>query len=178
MTTPTSTPLERAEALARAAHATQRYGDLPYAVHLAAVAATALRFGITSATPEGEALLCAAWLHDTLEDTALEAHKILEIGTPGPLTLELVQRVTDEPGDTRDRKKQATYPKIAAHPLAVALKLADRIANVEACIRDSVPHKLERYRSEHVSFRAALYPTRGEWLPALWAHLDALLEVK
>jgi (p)ppGpp synthase/HD superfamily hydrolase len=171
-----SDKLHRAETLARAAHAAQNYGDQPYGVHLERVAATLNDFGVTADTHEGEALLCAAWLHDTLEDTTLAASEIAAID---PLTLDLVQRVTDEAGATRAEKKERTYPKIAAHPLAVTLKLADRIANVTACLESDDPKlrgKLEKYRAEHEKFRAALRDVRGEHLEAMWAHLDGLLE--
>ena len=168
-------PLARAEALAEQAHGDQRYGDEPYIVHLRAVAAVLERFGVTPATPDGEALLCAAWLHDTLEDTKLQASQIAAINR---LSLDLVQRVTDEPGTNRAEKKALTYPKIAAHPLAVALKLADRIANLEACLEnpsERTRRKLEMYRGEQPGFRAALHPTEGVWLEELWTHLDKLL---
>jgi (p)ppGpp synthase/HD superfamily hydrolase len=173
----TETPkLRQAKALAREAHADQRYGDQPYDVHLERVMSVLEQFGVTPETSSGEALLCAAWLHDTLEDTRLEASRIEAID---PLVLDLVRRVTDESGESRAEKKERTYPKIAAHEKAVALKLADRIANVSACLEtpsERTTRKLEMYRSEYPAFRAALHGTSGEWLEAMWAHLDGLLE--
>jgi (p)ppGpp synthase/HD superfamily hydrolase len=167
------TAVDQARALALEAHGEQRYGDQPYRVHLEAVVGVLERFGVDASTAEGEALLCAAWLHDTLEDTKLEAAKIAAISS---LTLELVRCVTDEPGESRAEKKARTYPKIRAQPLAVLLKLADRIANVEACLEPINTRKLEMYRAEHAGFRQALEDAADQRAAPFWAHLNQLLE--
>ncbi|NJK44820.1 MAG: hypothetical protein HC933_11525 [Pleurocapsa sp. SU_196_0] len=60
----------------------------------------------------------------------------------------------------------------------MALKLADRIANVSACLEtpsERSARKFEMYRSEYPAFRAALHDASGDWLEAMWAHLDGLL---
>jgi (p)ppGpp synthase/HD superfamily hydrolase len=165
--------LEQARALAREAHGDQRYGALPYKAHLEAVVAVLERFGVNANTPEGEALLCAAWLHDTLEDTTLEPSRIAAVNS---LALGLVRAVTDEPGETRSEKKARTYPKIRAQPLAVVLKLADRIANVEASLEAENVRKLETYRREHAVFKEALHDPNDSRAAPLWTHLNALFE--
>ncbi|NJK44821.1 MAG: hypothetical protein HC933_11530 [Pleurocapsa sp. SU_196_0] len=71
-----SPKLRQARTLALEAHADQRYGDQPYVVHLERVVSVLEQFGVTPETSSGEALLCAAWLHDSLEDTNLEATRI------------------------------------------------------------------------------------------------------
>ena len=152
-------------ALALRCHGDQRYGEHPYSYHLEQVAAVLTRFGL--GTPE---LLAAAWLHDVLEDTDANAADIAAAGIPARVVA-LVEAVTDEPGATRDERKAKTYPKTAALRDAVAIKLADRIANVEA------GGKVERYAREHPAFRAALHnPAHG--LDALWRHLDVLFGSK
>jgi (p)ppGpp synthase/HD superfamily hydrolase len=82
----------------------------------------------------------------------------------------LVHAVTNEPGPNRKQRGMATYPKIRdAGDCAVALKLADRIANVE------MGGKLvAMYAKEYEDFRRALY-TPGQNEP-MWAHLDSLLK--
>lgn len=52
--------------------------------------------------------------------------------------------------------------------------LADRIANVEASMKDS-PNRLAMYRVEYPEFRAALHRPDPVAEP-LWRHLDALLD--
>lgn len=142
-------------------HGDQRYGDKPYGYHLEQVAAVLTRFGL--GTPE---LLAAAWLHDVIEDTGATAADLAIAGIPARV-IALVEAVTDEPGATRDERKAKTYPKTAALRDAVAIKLADRIANVEA------GGKVTKYAREQPAFRAGLHnPAHG--LDALWRHLDTL----
>lgn len=156
----------RARALALRHHGDQRYGDKPYAYHLEQVAAVLTRFSL--GTPE---LLAAAWLHDVLEDTGATAADLAAAGIPARV-IALVEAVTDEPGATRDERKAKTYPKTAALRDAVALKLADRIANVEAGKLEG-GGKVAKYAREEPAFHAGLHnPAHG--LDALWRHLDTL----
>lgn len=150
-------------------HAGQKYGDLPYAAHLADVVLMLIGAGFTE--PEMEA---AGWLHDVLEDTPTTLGEIDRLlGSPVAV---LVHAVTSEPGRNRKERNEQTYPKIRqAGPLAVGLKLADRIANVQSCWRTR-DAKLFMYHREYRDFRAAL--RNGDDDPrviALWLALDGLL---
>ena len=156
----------RAQALAAAAHATQRYGDAPYMVHLAAVVAVMERFGITDAD-----VLAAGWLHDTIEDTDLTREAVVD--AVGERAAAMVDAVADGPGDNRAERKARPYQMIPQTPGAVLVKLADRIANVESA-QASRPGLLKMYRREHLAFRQKLRQD-GE-AEEMWAHLDALLE--
>lgn len=175
------------------AHGSQLYGDQPYIVHLQAVArelrslmvrAPGLRFY------DRDLAECAAYLHDVLEDTSTTRGE-LEAAF-GPDVADLVHAVTDEPGRNRKERKAKTYPKIrACGPLAVALKLADRIANVRAVRQEiargsgeepatgepeagSKRNLLGMYRKEQDGFAAALYgPEDG--LDSAWGELRELL---
>lgn len=152
-----------ARAFALERHGDQRYGDEPYGVHLAEVAAVLARFAV-----EDPDLAIAAWLHDVVEDTDATLDDVDE--RFGSRIRALVDAVTMEAGDTRAARNAATHPKIRATPGAVTLKLCDRIANVE---RGGPKRAL--YRSEHEAFRAALH--RPGEADAMWAHLDrAVLE--
>ena len=159
--------LENAREFAIAAHGDQRYGDGPYQVHLAAVAAVLDRFGIAT-----DPLRQAAWLHDTVEDTDTTREQIAE--RFGDHVAALVWAVTNEAGPNRRARNAATYPKIARQPGAVLLKLADRIANVESCIA-SGDRRLSMYAREYPGFRAALRSDGDEVARPLWDHLDALI---
>lgn len=152
-----------ARQIASLAHRDQRYGDKPYEFHLRKAVAVLARFGIASPV-----IVDATWLHDTIEDTEMTAERLEAYGVSHEV-IEIVQAVTDEPGRDRAARKWATYPKIARLRDAVAVKLADRIANVET------RGKVEMYAEEHPGFRSALYnPAHG--LDAMWQHLDGLLE--
>lgn len=157
----------KAEAFATEKHKDQEYDGGPYTKHLRWVYDTALKFGCTD--PE---LLAACWLHDTVEDTETTLD---EIGTNfGPRVRDIVDRVTDKPGRNRRARHEATYPQIKTCPSATFVKLADRIANVEAsrALSDNSSF-MGMYRKEYADFRRLLY-TEGVY-EEMWAHLEDLL---
>jgi guanosine-3',5'-bis(diphosphate) 3'-pyrophosphohydrolase len=150
--------LERAEAFATHAHRNQLYGELPYAVHLAEVVSNLREFGFG----DDQELLAAGWLHDVMEDCNVPTE---QIGYNfGPRVRYLVYAVTNESGANRSERALKTYPKIRVHHDAVALKLADRIANVRR-----VGKMLGKYKQEYPGFRDALY-RQGEH-EAMWEAL-------
>ncbi len=152
-----------AREIALAAHGAQMYGSDPYHVHLDAVAGIVREFGL------GEELECAAYLHDTLEDTPVTAAELTEVGvTEG--VLGAVEAVTGR-GPNRKARNADAYAKLAAYPLAINLKLCDRLANGRAALA-TAPDKLAMYRREYPAFRATLYPHGGSL--ELWVELDAL----
>lgn len=166
------TIVEAAEALAYLAHAGQRYGDppddRPYDGHCQDVVEVLVSFGHKD--PE---LLAAGWLHDALEDTDLDPAKVER--QCGPRVLALVRAVTDSLGVTRAERKAATLPRIReAGRDAVAIKLADRIANVSECLRTSDTRRLDMYRAEGQAFHRALYDTKDGLYP-MWVELRSLL---
>lgn len=142
--------LERAIELAITAHQGQTYGKWPYIYHLADVVGVLRRFGIDS-----KVLHAAGWLHDAVEDTDLTIEQVAQ--DCGPEVADIVYRVTDEPGRNRKERKEKTYPKLAQSVDAITVKLADRIANVEASKMGN-PGLLEMYRQEHGRFVAELFP--------------------
>lgn len=156
--------VEKAKKIALEAHGDQKYGNHPYSVHLEAVVEALIRFGYG----QREDLLVAGYLHDSLEDTDLPEEVVREFGEA---VLAMVKGVTNEEGANRKERNAKTYPKIKSTPDALVLKLADRIANVEASA--SRPDKLEMYRSEYKGFREALFD--GRYL-SMWDHLDNLLK--
>ncbi len=162
----------RARAAATAAHAGQTYGAAPYEVHLDHVAAVVERF-IDGADSRRDELIVAAYLHDIVEDTTVTLEAV-EAGY-GAAVARLVAAVTDSPGRNRKERKAKTYPRIrATGPAAVILKLADRIANVEASVADA-PVRLGMYRDEWWGFFGSLYdPADGPHRP-MWDHLERLL---
>jgi (p)ppGpp synthase/HD superfamily hydrolase len=141
----------------------QLHGVLPYTHHLEEVAAVLRRFGYTALH-----LQVGARLHDIMEDCAVKFKELAEMF--GESVADLVWSVTDEPGyPNRKTRKAATYPKTrAGGEDSVVLKLADRIANIEAG-----GSMLDAYRKEQEDFRRALYtPGIAE---EMWAHLEKLL---
>lgn len=144
-------------------HAAQRYGDKPYTVHLAAVRDVLREAGFDDEHP----LALAAWLHDTIEDTDATREELTD--RFGARVADLVWAVTGI-GKNRKERNENAYAKIRAYPEAAILKLADRIANVEASAH--APDKLAMYRKEWPAFRDAL---QGYGIPALWERLQKAL---
>ena len=143
-------------------HGVQRYGELAYVAHLAAVREVLAEAGI------GGHFLVAAWLHDVIEDTPTTRDEVAQrFGEP---VAALVWAVTGVGAD-RAQRNLAAYAKMRAHPEAATLKLADRIANVEASVQGS-PEMLARYRAEWPAFAAAL---EGLGPAPLWQRLRAAL---
>lgn len=158
----------RARAYAVKAHGDQRYGAAPYSVHLDAVARVLVRFGHTD-----EETVAAGFLHDAIEDAGV-THDELEREF-GARVAALVDACTDGRGQNRKERKERPYRLIPKTPGSLLVKLADRIANVEAARADR-PGLLEMYRKEHPEFERRLRgPAAAE---TMWGALGLLLGVR
>jgi len=156
--------VREARLVAIKAHGSQAYDDIfPYEKHLDDVVAVMRRFGFDSYE-----YICAAYLHDSIEDGALSYNKIKRHF--GFEVAEMVFCVTDEMGRDRKEKKAKTLPKTASNPKAIQLKLGDRIANIEH------GGKIDMYAKEFSDFKAELYRNDKDTI-IMWAHLAQLLNV-
>jgi guanosine-3',5'-bis(diphosphate) 3'-pyrophosphohydrolase len=159
---------------ASAAHGEQRRPTgVPYLEHLLE-ALEALVRGAGIADPD---LLCAAVLHDVLEDTAVTAAELEK--QFGPRVAELVGWVTiPAPGPGADKatvKRQALQRLTSAPRDAVLVKLADRLSNVQT-LRNLSPERQRMYYDQTMRFivpLAAADPWFERWY-ADWqvAHAD------
>src|ERR1035437_7673174 len=156
-----------ARSFAIAAHGDQKYGDRPYAYHLDAVARLAEPYGVDA--------VVIAYLHDTVEDSAITVRDIEQ--QFGLKIAQCVGLLTDEPGANRKERKVKTYAKLAAvtwpNEISLVVKTADRLANVRACVSDEKQTLLAVYLSEHQVFRQPAY--RSGVFGPLWGELDGLL---
>jgi len=148
-----------ARAFAVEKHGKQRYGNQPYSFHLDSavrelenhiLTLPALRFhdhGIIRA---------ATYLHDVLEDTDTSVIQLAANFT-SPV-VELVQAVSDGPGKNRKERKFYVYQAIKRVGVAaLAVKLADRLANAQACgLSKDRNSMLDMYRKEQPGFELAL----------------------
>ncbi|THB85072.1 HD domain-containing protein, partial [Pantoea allii] len=126
---------EQARRFATEAHASagqrRKYTDEPYIVHPAAVVE------LVRSVSHDEALLAAAWLHDTVEDTAttrndIEAH----FGERVASLVEMLTNNTPTEAKNRAARKLAHFRHTAsASPDAQTIKLADIIDNTRAIVR-------------------------------------------
>ena len=135
--------LEGLRALAIERHGTQLYGAEPYITHLDEVLAVVRRHGL------GVEYERAAYGHDLLDDTSTTLDEV--IASFGPIEAALIYSVSS-PGATRMIRRTETLRRLRAHHAGIALKGADRIANLTACLRaDNVP-LLKMYVGEEMEF--------------------------
>lgn len=161
----TKKQVQEARQVAIKAHGSQVYdGIFPYEKHLDDVVEVLKRFSIVH--PK---YLCAAYLHDVIEDGSLSYNDIKRYF--GEEVAEIVYCVTDEIGRNRKEKKAKTLPKTAQNQDAIIIKLADRIANIEH------GGKIDMYAKEYDEFHSHLYTYDKQAIP-LWNHLEELLGIK
>lgn len=156
------------------AHQGQKYGDLDYFYHLDKTAKVAERFSSVYAFLADPSVVIACYGHDLLEDTPVTLDDLVAAGFSSR-TIRIIQKVTDEPGKNRKERKLATYPKIYGDLEATAVKLCDRIANVEHSITTK-SDLLSMYRKEHPELVANLKIDGN--LDLMWEHLEYLLSTK
>lgn len=126
--------VERAKEFAIAAHdaanQVRKYTNQPYWVHPAEVAA------IVATVPHTDAMLAAAWLHDTVEDTDVTNEDIVR--EFGDEVAELVAWLTDVSrlnDGNRAYRKRLDRDHIADAPAdAQTIKLADLISNTKSIV--------------------------------------------
>jgi (p)ppGpp synthase/HD superfamily hydrolase len=156
--------LQHARDFAIKAHGDQRYGGFPYVLHLDDTYEIVRRFNLHPA------LEVMAYLHDVLEDTSVTFEELKKEFSWQ--IADVVRKVTDELGKNRKERHLLTYPKTRTDPVAVALKLCDRIANVQHCLTVGTD-RLSMYKKEHAEFKKALYRP-DEW-EDIWNYLDRLI---
>lgn len=159
---------QKARAFAAKAHAGQLYGpNEPYTVHLDDVAA------LVGADDTAKTV---AYLHDVVEDTEVTLQEVEN--QFGRFVAQNVALLSDEPGESRKNRKAATHAKLAkvqpSHHLALLVKAADRLANLEAGVKKKNARLLQMYRREQAAFREAAY--RPGLCDHLWRRIEKILE--
>jgi (p)ppGpp synthase/HD superfamily hydrolase len=156
---------QQAQAFAIKAHGSQQYGTEPYSYHLEMVRNILVEFGYTS-----EDYMCAAWLHDTLEDTDTTKAEVEELF--GSVIADLAFAVSGF-GHNRKARNANILNKLSQNTKAIPIKLADRLANC----RNSTDSKfLSMYKKEYPAFKSALQRLTGFGEAFMWIELDELLK--
>lgn len=140
-------------------HEGQEYDNQPYTVHLDDVVGVMAEFGYSNDT-----LVQLGLLHDIVEDTDMTADRLRELGVDELIVL-AVLFLSDEDGHNRKTRKANTYKRVRLDidaggehiPIGLAVKWADRIANLRASTRSN-PGLLKMYRKEWEAFRNAYMP--------------------
>ncbi|HEB98746.1 MAG TPA: HD domain-containing protein [Thiotrichales bacterium] len=162
--------VQRAKEFATSAHQRidhrRKYSGQPYEVHLKSVATL-----VAEVTDDPE-MIAAAWLHDTVEDTAATHHDIEDHF--GPAVARLVHELTDvsRPGDgNRALRKAMDREHLAqASDRAQTIKLADLIDNA----RDICRHD-PRFARIYLGEMAALLEVLDRGHPELMRRARKLL---
>ena len=159
-----------AEQFATRCHSEQvrKYTKQPYIVHPRAVVA------IVRSVPHTEAMLAAAWLHDTVEDCGIAISKIHELFDNDIATL--VEMLTDvskpEQGNRKVRKAIDLAHTAKANPDAKTIKLADLIDNAKDIVAND-----ENFARVYIKEKKALLTVLHEGNTILW-NLAKLLSDK
>ncbi|QHM73308.1 GTP pyrophosphokinase [Mixta intestinalis] len=144
----------------------RKYTDEPYIVHPAAVVE------LVRSVTDNEAMLAAAWLHDTVEDTGTTLDDITH--QFGADVAALVAMLTDDKqpqAKNRAARKVAHFRHTAeASPQAQTIKLADIIDNTRAIVQYD-PHFARIYLVEKQVQIALLQ--RGD--STLWQQAQATI---
>ena len=157
---------DAAKEFAIAQHGAQKYGEHPYSYHLAQVSQVLAEFGYAG----DEAIAAAGWLHDTLEDTPTTYEMLAS--EFGKETADIVWAVTTELGENRVDRFRKTALRIQSNKKALAVKLADRIANTEASFQSN-PKLYKMYAKEFPLFKKLLYNPQDVQLFPLWNRLES-----
>lgn len=134
--------ISKARSLAFAYHKNQRYGSHPYSYHLQMVVNFARIYSELIPKEAREDVICAAYLHDILEDTLCTQDEILR--ALNPRILLLVKLLTKNGSDP-----EIYFNLVAQDDLAIFVKLCDRYANVLACVQDENLEKLAKYKKQN-----------------------------
>lgn len=126
-------------------HGDQKYGNVPYLHHLIDVTNVLEDFGFTSYKYRA-----AGYLHDVLEDTETTSGEIIK--GFGVEVAELVIACTGE-GNNRKQRQENILHKLRYCPEACVVKVADRISNIRASIREHRRDKFDMYKAEYKAFR-------------------------
>jgi (p)ppGpp synthase/HD superfamily hydrolase len=125
-------------------------------------------------------MMCAALLHDVIEDTSLTAYDLLHLNVPRPV-VEVVERLT-KPHD--GPSPPSYYQGIAEHDLAIIVKCADRASNLEDALAEVVPgmrnqrwkNYVQKTYDDVLPMYASLPKLRAELTNRLDAIKEALLD--
>ena len=158
----------RAETFATIAHARvgqiRKYTGAPYIEHPRAVVA------LVRSVPHDEAMLAAAWLHDTVEDTGVLPEEIVRVF--GEDVGSLVEQLTDvskaSDGNRKARKAIDREHTARATPRAKTIKLADLIDNSKSILTLD-----PKFAVVYLAEKRELLPLLKSGDPTLWAQASA-----
>ena len=159
--------IETARNYAIKQHGEQMYGDKCYLYHLDLVYEKLKNFPIV--------YRLAAYLHDIIEDCDNTEKVSSEIKEKfGQEVYQLVYAVSGV-GENRKERKLSMLAKLEIYPLAIDLKMADRLVNIEESKKNN-PKLFKMYKKEHADYDALFSQGNPELYEAILIALDLKLE--
>lgn len=130
-------------------------GDLPYLLHVVAVAAEVMAAVALEPVADPDLAVCCALLHDTIEDTGVtEAGVAAEFG---PAVAAGVLALSKDPALPKVLAMTDSLRRIQLQPREVwIVKLADRVVNLERPPHYWQPAKIAAYRIEAIAIADTL----------------------
>lgn len=162
--------VEKARVFATAAHAAcgqlRKYTYEPYIVHPADVVS------IVKTVPHTNEMLCAAWLHDVVEDTGVTIETIRE--EFGSEVADLVGWLTDvsrpDHGNRAARKAVDRAHTAMAPAQAQTVKLADLISNTKSIVEHD-----EKFAKTYLEEKRMLLEVMTKGDRTLWERANGIV---
>ena len=130
----------KAMQMALDAHKGQMYGDKDYSYHLASVVEKCKEHYESCVNAEN--LIAVAWLHDTLEDTPINATMIYyRLGAEIANTVVSVTKVEGE-------SYNDYIHRVKNNSLGLKVKIADTLCNLEESSKIQDQHRIKRYTKQ------------------------------
>jgi (p)ppGpp synthase/HD superfamily hydrolase len=146
--------------------------ELPYLVHLSMVSMEVVAAASGAECPDADLAVQCAWLHDTIEDTAITYEQVLD--TFGAAVAKGVSALTKDASLDKSLQMADSLRRIRLQPKAVwMVKLADRITNLQPPPAYWTKEKAARYRDEAVQIHAALKDADEALAARLMARIEA-----
>jgi (p)ppGpp synthase/HD superfamily hydrolase len=170
-----SASIRRAAEYAKAAHESigqrRKFTNKPYIVHPLAVAE------IVSSVTDDKEMICAAWLHDVVEDTPRTIEQVAdEFGTPiATLVDELTNIATNSHGNRAKRAEANRAHTAEISHRAKTIKLADVIDNLTGIVNNKTGDVDAEFARRFVSEKALLLTVLSEGEPRLYDRATDLI---
>ena len=145
----------------------QKYGDLPYHVHLQDVAKFAKKYIHLIPEEYHKDVIVAAWGHDLIEDPTVTYNDVLK--ALGKTSADIIYDVSNEKGHNRgERANDKYYEGIRKNPLSIFVKLCDRLSNLTHSKKEG--HGMyKKYMQEMPHLKEMLYDGTYE---EMWDELE------
>lgn len=134
----------------------QLYDGLPYHVHLQEVVEFIHRFDYLLDEKDIDDAVCAGWGHDLIEDTGITYNNVKK--ELGERIADLIFLCTNHRGKVRkERANDDYYEGIKNDPIALFIKISDRLANMFHSLNYGNDNMYKMYKKELPGFKEKLY---------------------